>query len=161
MQNAFQLCRNQNQEFGDNKKQNNMSSHDLHATTKQVISSHLLKRTAAKCAKLKNARATRATLLVFIVKYKNLWRSRVPSCTVYLSHLHMGNHWDLKVPSTNCKASRTTVKIPRDFETKGKLCRRQPKLRALSCFQLVTSFSPFSFLNALSPFLSSFPFILK
>ena len=27
----------------------------------------------------------------------------------------MGNHWDLKVPSTNCKASRTTVNIPTDF----------------------------------------------
>ena len=71
--NAFQLCRNENQEFGDNKKQNNMSSsHDLHAITKQVISSRLLKRTAAKCVKSKNARATRAKLLVFIVKYKNL-----------------------------------------------------------------------------------------
>ena len=32
-------------------------------------------RTAAKCAKLKNARATRAKLLVFIVKYANLRRS--------------------------------------------------------------------------------------
>ena len=110
----------------------------------------------------KNARATRAKLLVVIVKYANLWwRSRVSGRLGYLSHFHMGNHWDLKVPSTNCKASRTTVKIPRDFETKGKLCRRQPKLRALSCFQLVTSFSPFSFPNALSPFLSSFSFILK
>ena len=38
MQNAFQLCWNENQRFGDNKKQNNMlSSHDLHAATKQVI----------------------------------------------------------------------------------------------------------------------------
>ena len=111
-------------------------------------------RTAAKCAKLKR-------LLVFIIKYANLWRSRVPSRPGYFSHFQMGNHWDLKVPSTNCKASGTTVNIPRDFETKGKLCHRQPKLRALSCFQLVTSFSPYSFPNALSPFLSCFSFILK
>ena len=89
MQNAFQLCWNENQRFGDNKKQNNMSSsHDLHATTKQVISSRFFfKRTAAKCAKLKNARATRAKLLVFIVKYANLRRSRLPSRPGYLSSL--------------------------------------------------------------------------
>ena len=46
----------------------------------------------------------------------------------------MSYHRDLKVPSTNCKASRTTVNITTDFENKGKLCHRQPKLKALSCF---------------------------
>lgn len=158
MQNAFQLCRNENQRFGDNKKQNVTTSMQLQNRSFQVV---YWKRTAAKCAKLKNSRAKRANLLVFIIKYANLWRSRVPSRPGYLSHFHMGNHWDLKIPSTNCKASRTTVKIPRDFETKRNLCRRKLKLRALSCFQLVTSFNPFSFPNTLSPFLSSFSFILK
>ena len=73
MQNAFQLWWNENQRLGDNKKKK---------TTRQVTTSMQLqnssfqvvywKRTAAKCAKLKNARATCAKLLVFIAKYANL-----------------------------------------------------------------------------------------
>ena len=50
------------------------------------------KRTAAKCAKLKNARATCAKLLVFIVKYANLRRFRLPSRPGYLSSLQSFPH---------------------------------------------------------------------
>ena len=45
------------------------------------------KRTAAKCAKLKNMRVTRAKLLVFIGKYANLRHCRLPSRHGYLSSL--------------------------------------------------------------------------
>ena len=45
------------------------------------------KKTAAKCTKLKNARAKRAKLVVFKAKYANLWRSRLPGCPGYLSSL--------------------------------------------------------------------------
>ena len=72
----------------------------------------------------------------------------------------MGHHWDLKVPPANYKASQTTLNIPPNFASRGKLCHIQPKLRALSCFQL-SHLSPCSFPNAFSSFLSSFSFILK
>ena len=42
------------------------------------------KRTAEKRTKLKNARAKRAILLIFIIKYTNLRPSRLPSRPGYL-----------------------------------------------------------------------------
>ena len=144
VRNAFQLCWN---EIAISCKKNNISSSSyvLHVASKKAISHLLLEENGWKCTKLKNARAKRAILLIFIVKYTNLWPSRLPSRPGYLisqaphSHFRMSYHRDLKVPSTNCKASRTTVNITTDLENKGKLCHRQPKLKALSCFQRVTS----------------------
>ena len=48
------------------------------STQLQNRSFHVVERTrtSTKCQKMKNARAKRAKLLFFIVKYANLWRSR-------------------------------------------------------------------------------------
>ena len=53
---------------------------------------NIFKRTAAKCAKLKNEFATRAKLLLVIVKYANLRRSRLPSRPGYLSSFKLFPH---------------------------------------------------------------------
>ena len=45
----------------------------VHTTTKHVIHVAERTRTSTKCQKMKNARAKRAKLLFFIVKYGNLW----------------------------------------------------------------------------------------
>ena len=52
-------------------------AHVVHTTAKQVISRRRENvNVLAKCQKMTNARARRAKILFFIVKYANLWRSR-------------------------------------------------------------------------------------
>ena len=60
------------------------------STQRQNRSFHVVEstRTAMKCTKIKTARAKRAKLPFFIVKYANLWRSR----RLWLS-------WSLKLPN--------------------------------------------------------------
>ena len=49
-------------------------AHVVHTTAKQVISRRRKNENVrAKCQKIKNARAKRAKILFFIVKYANLW----------------------------------------------------------------------------------------
>ena len=66
---------NWNQRFGNKKPKLNICHHKLTSSTQlQNRSFHVVERsrTSAKCPKMKNARARRAKLLFFIVKYANL-----------------------------------------------------------------------------------------
>ena len=66
---------NWNQRFWDNKTKLNMSSyaHVVQTTAKQVISRRRKSENVFKMSKEKNARAKRAKIPFFIVKYANLW----------------------------------------------------------------------------------------
>ena len=67
---------NGNKRFSCKNTKLNICHHMLTSTTQlQNRSFHVVERTSAKCPKMKNARAKRAKLLFFIVKYANLWRS--------------------------------------------------------------------------------------
>ena len=59
------------------------------STQLQNMSFHVMERTrtSAKCRKMKKARAKRAKLLFFFVKYANLWRSCCRRCRGCLSSL--------------------------------------------------------------------------
>ena len=48
-------------------------AHVVHTTAKQVISRRRKNENVSKMSKMKNARAKRAKILFFIVKYANLW----------------------------------------------------------------------------------------
>ena len=64
---------NWNQRLGQDKIEHLSSyAHVVHTTAKKVI--HVIERmrTSSKCQKMKNARAKRAKILFFIVKYANL-----------------------------------------------------------------------------------------
>ena len=65
-----------NQRLGHNKTKLNICHHALTSSTQlQNWSLHVVERTrtSTKCQKMKNARAKRAKILFFIVKYANLW----------------------------------------------------------------------------------------
>ena len=65
-----------NQRLGRKKTKLNMSQHMLTSSTQlKNRSFHVVERTRtpSKCQKMKNARAKRAKILFFIVKYANLW----------------------------------------------------------------------------------------
>ena len=67
---------NWNQLLGLKKTKLNICHHMLTSSTQlQNRSFHVVERTrtSSKCQKMKNARAKRAKLLFFIVKYANLW----------------------------------------------------------------------------------------
>ena len=67
---------NWNQRLGHKKTNLNICHHMLTSSTQlQNWSFHVVERTrtSAKCQKMKNARAKRAKILFFIVKYANLW----------------------------------------------------------------------------------------
>ena len=81
---------NWNHRFIDRQTKLNISQHMLTSSTQlQNKSFHVVKRTrtSSKCQKMKNARAKRAKILVFIVKYANLWGFLLPSSS-----------WLLKLP---------------------------------------------------------------
>ena len=66
---------NWNQRLGHKKTKLNICHHMLTSSTQlQNWSSHVVERTrtSSKCQKMKNARAKRAKILFFIVKYANL-----------------------------------------------------------------------------------------
>ena len=65
---------NWNQRLGQDKIEHLSSyAHVVHTTTKKVIHDIERTRTSSKCQKMKNARAKRAKIVFFIVKYANLW----------------------------------------------------------------------------------------
>ena len=67
---------NWNQRFGHKKTKLHICQHMLTSSTQlQNKSFHVVERTktASKCQKMKNARAKRAKILFFIVKYAKLW----------------------------------------------------------------------------------------
>ena len=67
---------NWNQRLGHKKTKLNICHHMLTSSTQLQNRSFLVverTRTASKCQKMKNARAKRAKILFFIVKYANLW----------------------------------------------------------------------------------------
>ena len=67
---------NWNQRFGHKKTKLNICHHMLTSSTQlQNRSFHVVERTrtSSKCQKMKNARAKRAKIPFFIVKYANLW----------------------------------------------------------------------------------------
>ena len=69
---------NWNQRFRGKKTKLNICRHMLTLSTQLLKRSFRVEertRTSAKCQKMKYARAKRAKLLFFIVKYANLWRS--------------------------------------------------------------------------------------
>ena len=70
---------NWNQRLGHEKTKLNIGHHILASSTQlQNKSSHVVERTrtSTKCQKMKNARAKRAKILFFVVKYANLWGFR-------------------------------------------------------------------------------------
>ena len=70
---------NWNQRLGHEKTKLNIGHHMLASSTQlQNKSSHVVERTrtSTKCQKMKNARAKRAKILFFVVKYANLWGFR-------------------------------------------------------------------------------------
>ena len=67
---------NWNQRLGHRRTKLNICHHMLTSSTQlQNRSFHVVERTrtSSKCQKVKNARAKRAKILFFIVKYANLW----------------------------------------------------------------------------------------
>ena len=67
---------NWNQRLGHKKTKLNICHHMLTSSTQlQNWSFHVVERTrtSSKCQKMKNARAKRAKIMFFIVKYANLW----------------------------------------------------------------------------------------
>ena len=67
---------NWNKRLGHEKAKLNICHHTLTSSTQlQNRSFHVVERTrtSTKCQKMKNARAKRAIILFFIVKYANLW----------------------------------------------------------------------------------------
>ena len=67
---------NWNHRLGHEKTKLNICHHMLSSSTQlQNRSFHVVERTrtSSKCQKMKNARAKRAKILFFIVKYANLW----------------------------------------------------------------------------------------
>ena len=67
---------NWNQRLGHKRTKLNICRHMLTPSTQlQNRSFHVVERpsTSSKCQKMKNARAKRAKIMVFIVKYANLW----------------------------------------------------------------------------------------
>ena len=67
---------NWNQRLGHKKRKLNICHHMLTSSTQlQNWSFHVVERTrtSSKCQKMKNARAKRAKILFFVVKYANLW----------------------------------------------------------------------------------------
>ena len=67
---------NWNQRLGHKKTKLNICHHMLSSSTQlQNRSFHVIERTrtSSECQKMKNARAKRAKILFFIVKYANLW----------------------------------------------------------------------------------------
>ena len=67
---------NWNQRLGHKKTKLNICDHMLTSSTQlQNWSFHVVERTrtSSKCQKMKNARAKRAKILFFVVKYANLW----------------------------------------------------------------------------------------
>ena len=71
------MCnKRQNQHLGHKKTKLNICDHALASSTQlQNWSFHVVERTrtSTKCQEMKNARAKRAKILFFIVKYANLW----------------------------------------------------------------------------------------
>ena len=68
---------NWNQRLGNKKTKLNICHHMLTLSTQlQNRSFHVVERTrtSSRCQKMKNARAKRAKILFFIVKYADLWR---------------------------------------------------------------------------------------
>ena len=67
---------NWNQRLGNKKTKLNICHHMLTSSTQlQNWSFHVVERTrtSSKCQTMKNARAKRAKILFFFVKYENLW----------------------------------------------------------------------------------------
>ena len=67
---------NWNKRLGHKKTKLSICNHMLTSSTQlQNRSFHVVERTrtSSKCQKMKNARAKRAKILIFIVKYANLW----------------------------------------------------------------------------------------
>ena len=82
-----------NWRMGHKKTKLKICHHMLTLSTQlQNRSFHVVERTrtSPKCQKMKNARAKRAKILFFIVKYANLWGVLLPSSS-----------WLLKLPTKN------------------------------------------------------------
>ena len=86
-------------------------AHVVHTTAKQII--HVVERTktSSKCQKMKKARAKRAKIMFFIVKYANLRGLLLPSSS-----------WLLKLPMREFMKLRRLLQQKR--HTKIELCVR-------------------------------------
>ena len=114
---------NWNQRLGHEKAKLNICHHMLTSSTQlQNKSFHVVERTrtSLKCQKMKNARAKRAKILFFIVKYANLWGFLLPSSS-----------WLLKLPIIAlCRHRRESREVcPTIFDTTGKTTTRFTSLQ--------------------------------
>ena len=95
---------NWNQRLGHKKTTLNICHHMLASTTQlQNSSFHVVERTrtSAKCQKMKNARAKRAKILFFIVKYANLMGFCCHGCLSSL--LYLVSLWNLTLVNFDAK----------------------------------------------------------
>mgnify|MGYP000258916924 CR=1 FL=1 len=112
-----------NQSLGQKKTKLNICHHMLTSSAQlQNSSFHVVERTrtSSKCQKMKNARAKRAKMLFFIVKYANLWG--------FCCRLRRGC---LKLPIIAlCRHRRESREVcPTIFDTTGKTTTRFTSLQ--------------------------------
>ena len=96
---------NWNQRLGHKRTKLNICHHTLTSSTQlQNRSFHVVERTrtSTKCQKMKNARAKRAKVLFFIVKYANLWGFCCPRRCGCLSSLLLSVHLSLLLEIMHC-----------------------------------------------------------
>ena len=99
-----------NQRFRDKKTKLKLCNHMLTSSSQlQNRSFHVVPRTktSAECPKIKNARAMRANLLFFTVKYANLWRSCCRCCRGCVNSL-LFQYPSLIMPRFLLKFNQTT-----------------------------------------------------
>ena len=103
---------NWNQRLGHKKTKLNICHHMLTSSTQlQNRSFHVVERTrtSSKCQKMKNARAKRAKILFFIVKYANLWGFCCRRRRGCLSSKERERLRNVKNEDCTCKACKTIV----------------------------------------------------
>ena len=115
---------NWNQRLGHKKTKLNICHHMLTSSTQlQYRSFHVVEitRTTSKCHKMKNARAKRAKIRFFIVKYANLWGFSCRRRRACLSSLlYRFTATALYIPVT-WKRSFSTIWDASDYRNNGKI----------------------------------------
>ena len=98
---------NWNQRLGHKKTKLNICHHMLTSSTQlQNKSFHALERTrtSSKCQKMENARAKRAKVLLFIIKYANSW--------CFCCRRHRGCLSSLIIFNVSCATNEFSTSVP-------------------------------------------------
>ena len=125
---------NWNQRLGQKKTKLNICHHMLTSSTQlQNRSFHVVERTrtSSKCQKMKNARAKRAKLLFFTVKYANLWGfccRRRRACLSSLISFSIDNRTVTTTPQIKNLIGRVSTN-----NRAARAARTLEQVRAVSC----------------------------